>query len=411
MATFPLQGQGPKFRAFDANGDPLSGGKLYAYAAGTSTPLDTYTTRAGNIANTNPVILDANGEADVWTTDGVLYKFVLKNSADVTQWTVDNVPSGTQEGPDSTDIAVTTDPGLRLTLTSGVAVTTSDVSSATTVFYVPYKHHQVPLYDGSTWALHTVATELSQALSDTTKSPTAATNGNVYDLFVWNDSGTLRLSRGPAWSSTTARGTGTGTTELTSVGGRLSNKFAISNGPSAQRGLYVGTIFVTGSGVDDAMHRRHIWNAYHRVKRPMAATEPTASWTYAAPAYPGTDDFRQANDNGANQLQFVFGLPGEAVSAQVLGCTFGNSSLLGSVGIGLDSATVNSATHYANLALTGLSTNSRASVTAAYEGYPGLGLHSLKWLERPGAWIGTASYTVDYPSQNVQAGIWGHLFG
>ena len=79
----------PKWRAFDASGDPLSGGKLYAYAAGTSTAKDTYTSSTGGTANANPVILDANGEANVWLNGN--YKLVLKNSADVTQWTVDNI--------------------------------------------------------------------------------------------------------------------------------------------------------------------------------------------------------------------------------------------------------------------------------------------------------------------------------
>ena len=91
MAKFPIVP--PRFRAFDANGDPLAGGLLYAYEAGTTTPLDTFTTRAGSVANANPVVLDANGEADVWLTPGLLYKFVLKSSAGVTQWTVDNHPA------------------------------------------------------------------------------------------------------------------------------------------------------------------------------------------------------------------------------------------------------------------------------------------------------------------------------
>lgn len=96
MAVQPFYS--PKFRAFDLNGDPLIGGLLYTYAAGTSTPLATYTTRAGNIANANPVVLDANGEADVWTTPGAEYKFELRSSAGVLQWTVDNVPSPTDSG-------------------------------------------------------------------------------------------------------------------------------------------------------------------------------------------------------------------------------------------------------------------------------------------------------------------------
>lgn len=85
----------PKWRAFDVNGEPLSGGLLYSYAAGTSTPQATYTTRAGDVPNANPVVLDANGEANVWTTPGIDYKFELRNSSGVVQWTVDNVPSQT----------------------------------------------------------------------------------------------------------------------------------------------------------------------------------------------------------------------------------------------------------------------------------------------------------------------------
>lgn len=79
-----------KQRFFDSNGDPLVGGKLYTYEAGTTTPRETYSS-LGGAANANPVILDANGECDVWITEGLSYKFVLKDSSDVTQWTVDNI--------------------------------------------------------------------------------------------------------------------------------------------------------------------------------------------------------------------------------------------------------------------------------------------------------------------------------
>jgi microcystin-dependent protein len=78
----------PQF--FDNNGDPLAGGKLYTYAAGSSTPLATYTTAAGSVENANPVILDANGRAAVYLS-GSSYKFVLKDSNDVVIWTEDNV--------------------------------------------------------------------------------------------------------------------------------------------------------------------------------------------------------------------------------------------------------------------------------------------------------------------------------
>lgn len=80
----------PKQQFFDANGNPLVGGKLYSYAAGTSTPLATYTDSTGGSANTNPVILDSRGEANVWLASAS-YKLVLKDYNDVTIWTVDNI--------------------------------------------------------------------------------------------------------------------------------------------------------------------------------------------------------------------------------------------------------------------------------------------------------------------------------
>ena len=89
MATIAPQ---PKLQFFDANGDPLVGGKLYSYIAGTTTPQATYTDESGSTANTNPVILDSRGEASVWFGTGV-YKLALKTAADVDVWTVDNIGS------------------------------------------------------------------------------------------------------------------------------------------------------------------------------------------------------------------------------------------------------------------------------------------------------------------------------
>jgi hypothetical protein len=89
MATTSLSPT-PKLQFFDLNGAPLSGGKLYTYAAGTTTPLASYTDSTGNIANTNPIILDSRGEANVWLS-GDVYKFALYDSTNVLIWTVDNI--------------------------------------------------------------------------------------------------------------------------------------------------------------------------------------------------------------------------------------------------------------------------------------------------------------------------------
>lgn len=81
----------PKLQFFGSDGLPLVGGKLYTYAAGTTTPLATYTDHTANTSNTNPVILDSAGEADVWLPETTAYKYVLKDADDVTLFTVDYV--------------------------------------------------------------------------------------------------------------------------------------------------------------------------------------------------------------------------------------------------------------------------------------------------------------------------------
>jgi hypothetical protein len=86
----PLGGAGWQF--FDNNGVPLAGGLLYSYAAGTTTPLATYTTSSGSTANSNPIILDAAGRPpnEIWLS-AVAYKLVLKTSTDVQLWVMDNI--------------------------------------------------------------------------------------------------------------------------------------------------------------------------------------------------------------------------------------------------------------------------------------------------------------------------------
>ena len=94
MAVFlsPVGGVAAQF--FTNTGAVLTGGKLYTYAAGTTTPQTTYTTSVGNVARTNPIVLDAAGRVpdggEIWILP-VSYKFVLKDSNDVLIATYDNI--------------------------------------------------------------------------------------------------------------------------------------------------------------------------------------------------------------------------------------------------------------------------------------------------------------------------------
>jgi hypothetical protein len=92
----------PKLQFFDANGNPLVGGKLYSYTAGTTSPLATYTDSTNTSANTNPIILDSRGEASVWLAADAYYKLALYSATDVLIWSVDSITaasSGTSSNP------------------------------------------------------------------------------------------------------------------------------------------------------------------------------------------------------------------------------------------------------------------------------------------------------------------------
>lgn len=95
-------GAGQQF--FTSAGVPLAGGLIYSYVAGSSTPQATYTTSAGSIAHSNPIVLDSSGRVpgggEIWLTEAQSYKFVLQTSTGSTIQTLDNIsgandPTGT----------------------------------------------------------------------------------------------------------------------------------------------------------------------------------------------------------------------------------------------------------------------------------------------------------------------------
>jgi hypothetical protein len=101
MASVLLSPYGNGQQFFDDNGVPLAGGLIYTYQAGSSTPLVTYTTNGGTIANANPIVLDASGRTpqQIWLLTGFSYKFVLQNADAVLIQTLDNIYPILQNAP------------------------------------------------------------------------------------------------------------------------------------------------------------------------------------------------------------------------------------------------------------------------------------------------------------------------
>lgn len=93
---------GAGWQFFSDSGVPLSGGKIYTYAAGTTTPQTTYTTSSGNIAHSNPIVLDGAGRVpggEIWLVVNQLYKFAIYDSANVLIATYDNIGTNFNTSP------------------------------------------------------------------------------------------------------------------------------------------------------------------------------------------------------------------------------------------------------------------------------------------------------------------------
>jgi hypothetical protein len=240
-----------------------------------------------------------------------------------------------------------TPPQGRLTLTSGTATPETDVAAATVLYYTPAVGRMCPLWSGTALVMTDTGGELSQLTTDTTKSPAAVGANLLYDVFVWGDNGTIRATRGPAWSSDTARGTGAGTTELdfaTSPGTPL-NKWAITNGPAAGRGTYVGTVRSDGNSqlnmtfgtaaAGGGQAILHVWNAYNQAPVFAKESDSTANWTQTS------NVIGPLNASTSNRISFVSGLAMNAIDVYI-SCHLNSAAVSGakaSIGFAMDSTT------------------------------------------------------------------------
>jgi hypothetical protein len=129
----PVAGAGWQF--FGNNGVILSGGKLYTYQAGTTTPAATFTTIAGNVAHTNPIILDSAGRVpsgEIWLTGTTQYKFGLYTALNVLIATYDNIWGIGAAGGTAVQVPVifnTTGTGSNTTFALGAVPTSENTTN------------------------------------------------------------------------------------------------------------------------------------------------------------------------------------------------------------------------------------------------------------------------------------------
>lgn len=388
------------------NGVIAPGAKAYFYASGTNTPLAVYTDAALTVAHAHPVVADAEGVLPVIYLQALAYRLLVTDSAGATifpaQDNVYAIPEAAVQaanlvyaGPTSGAAAVPTFRALvaadlpnvvtaqacqgRLTLTSGVAVTSADVTGAGTLYFTPYQGNSVALYSGTAWVSYTL-TERSLALV-----VTANTN---YDVFLYDNAGTLTLEL-TAWTNDTTRATA-----LVSQDGVL-----VKSGATTRR--YLGTIRASGSNVtEDSAAKRFVWNVMNRVSRTVRVLEATNSWTYT------TATWRQANNAAANQIAVVAGLSEDAISVLVSAESATNSSAIARVAIGEDSTSAPSANSVRGGSNTAGGTSSTNNPQAFATIVPAIGYHYFAWLEWSTA-TGTTTWYGDNGGTDMQSGMSG----
>lgn len=236
----------------------------------------------------------------------------------------------------------------RLTLESGVPISTTDQTAKTTLYFTPYNGNSISLYDGSEWDLFSFS-ELSLSLS----GYTANTN---YDIFIYNNSGTLTLES-TAWTNNTTRAT-----SLTTQDG-----IYVKSGATTRR--YLGTIRTTGTTgqCEDSLSRRFVWNLYNQVEKLLDTAYLGQTHSYTTSAW------RPWNNNttvGQARTEFVRGLNIGLVRIKTW-----SESTAGYSSIGLDTTTAAIYYHKANSGGTGAA-NSHVIKTDIEAGY-----HYLQGLQ------------------------------
>ena len=233
---------------------------------------------------------------------------------------------------------------------------------------------------------------LTGTTTDTTKNPSAIGNNKVNDWFVWLDTTVpatpvVRLCHGPDWTDNVTRSAGTA---LIRVNGILLNNAAITNGPAAQRGTYVGTTYSSATAKIDwtfgsfaaggGKASLNLWNCYNRVTVATQVNDLTASHTY------NTNVFAPYMGNTNNSVDFVNGLAEDDFRARIGAYVTSNDLTSVAIGIGFDVSNAASGV----VGTTGVAAGNNAN--GEFAAVNSLGKHTIFGVERGNGATGSTFY-------------------
>jgi hypothetical protein len=262
----------------DANGDPLSGGKIYTYVAGSSTPAATYTSSAGVVAQANPILLNSRGVPanPIWIGGGQSLKFVLADANDVTlaptfdgvtgindpstvtaqdQWVALGI-TPTYLSATSFSVAGDQTPilqvGRRLKSSNSGGTIYSSISSAsfgagiTTVFVVNDSGTLDSGLSAISYGLLSVSSSSTPAQTQVNQATSQSATGTAVD-FTGIPSWVKRITI--VFSGVTTNGTSPPLIQIGDSGGPEFASYAGSSTASASANTVTGQTFTTGFGL------------------------------------------------------------------------------------------------------------------------------------------------------------------
>lgn len=287
--------------------------------------------------------------------------------------------SGSSGGSSATPHA----PGGRLSLVSGTPVMTSEQANKTIIYYTPYTSDLYPSYNGS-WTERSLS-QIQLNLDSDTGHAAYHASGTVYDLFVYNDTGTDRLCS-VAWANSTTKAINTVRlngvlVNVSSTTARYGNNSGDTLTIPQNQGTYVGTFRAnhngqttwelggTAAGGDPG--NLFLRNVYNRVRVAVQVRDNTDSWTYS-----NSGVWRQANGSNNNRVTAVFGTDDDMVEVSFYMQGTASASGYAAMGVGVDSTSSPTGILFRN----GSTTVAPMSV-ASYVGNPGIGVHFFAALE------------------------------
>jgi hypothetical protein len=198
----------------------------------------------------------------------------------------------------------------RLTLASGdPGFDALDVTAATTIYFTPFKGNIISLHTGSSWVSHSFS-ELSLALG-------TLTSDKNYDVFLYNNAGTLTLELSAAWATNSTR------TDAVI----LQDGIYVKSGATTRR--YLGSFRTTSTTTtEDSELKRFLWNVDNQIIR-RAFKDMTGSHTYSVTAW------RMYNGDATNKIEVLVGKPATASVGFSAGIS-GTANLASYVGVGIN---------------------------------------------------------------------------